>query len=194
MVPKNIFRKNKNKKAFKFAKKCILINWQNVNIAFLLKRYPSILYHLYMDINPLKLNSQQIFLVNNPTNKQELVQYLVSNICKGTALNQDEVFKAIIKREQGISTTLESGLSIPHARLEGLTSFRAVVAVIPQGVQDNYGKNIKVMFLFLSPSGEQYFPEHLKLLAKLAETFTPAFIEELCNLKTVEEIAAKLPF
>ena len=144
--------------------------------------------------NPLKLNSQQIFLIDNPTTKQDLVQYLVSNICKSTALNQEEVFKAIIKREQGISTTLESGLSIPHARLEGLTSFRAVLAVIPQGVQDNYGKNIKVMFLFLSPSGEQYFPEHLKLLAKLAETFTPAFIEELCSLKTVEEIAAKLPF
>ena len=155
---------------------------------------PSILYYLYMDINPLKLNSQQIFLINNPTNKQDLVQYLVSNICADTALNQDEVFKAIIKREQGISTTLESGLSIPHARLEGLTSFRAVIAVIPQGIQDNYGKNIKVMFLFLSPSGEQYFPEHLKLLAKLAETFTPAFIEELCSLKTPEEIATKLPF
>lgn len=147
-----------------------------------------------MDTNPLKLNSQQIYLINNSTTKQELVQYLVSNICTGTALNQEEVFKAIIKREQGISTTLESGLSIPHARLEGLTSFRAVLAVIPQGVQDNYGKNIKVMFLFLSPSGPQYFPEHLKLLAKLAETFTPAFIEELCGLKTTEEIAAKLPF
>jgi PTS system nitrogen regulatory IIA component len=146
-----------------------------------------------MEINSLKLNSKQVFLINNPTTKQELVQYLVSNICGGTALDQEEVFKAIIKREQGISTTLESGLSIPHARLEGLTSFRAVVAVIPQGVQDDYGKNIKVMFLFLSPSGEQYFPEHLKLLAKLAETFTPAFIEELCSLSTVEEIAAKLP-
>ncbi|MBQ2312767.1 MAG: PTS sugar transporter subunit IIA [Elusimicrobiaceae bacterium] len=146
-----------------------------------------------MEINSLKLNSKQVFLINNPTTKQNLVQYLVSNICAGTALDQEEVFKAIIKREQGISTTLESGLSIPHARLEGLTSFRAVVAVIPQGVQDDYGKNIKVMFLFLSPSGEQYFPEHLKLLAKLAETFTPAFIDELCSLSTVEEIAAELP-
>ncbi len=146
-----------------------------------------------METNPLKLNSQQVYLINNPTTKQELVQYLVSNICAGTALNQEEVFKAIIKREQGISTTLESGLSIPHARLEGLTSFKAVLAVIPQGIKDAYGKNIKVMFLFLSPSGVQYFPEHLKLLAKLAETFTPAFIDELTGLKTTEEIAAKLP-
>ena len=147
-----------------------------------------------MEINSLKIQPQQIYLINNPITKQELVQYLVSNICKGTALNHEDVFKAIIKREQGISTTLESGLSIPHARIEGLTSFRAVIAIIPQGIQDDYGKNIKVMFLFLSPSGEQYFPEHLKLLAKLAETFTPAFIDELCSLKTGEEIAAKLPF
>lgn len=147
-----------------------------------------------MEINSLKIKPQQIYLINNPTTKQELVKYLVTNICVGTALNQEEVFKAIIKREKGISTTLESGLSIPHARIEGLTSFRAVIAVIPQGIQDDYGKNIKVMFLFLSPSGEQYFPEHLKLLAKLAETFTPAFIDELCTLKTAEEITAKLPF
>ncbi|MBO4707538.1 MAG: PTS sugar transporter subunit IIA [Elusimicrobiaceae bacterium] len=142
----------------------------------------------------MEIKPQQIYLINTPTMKQELVKYLVSNICAGTALNQEDIFKAIIKREQGISTTLESGLSIPHARIEGLTSFRAAVAIIPQGIQDNYGKDIKVMFLFLSPSGEQYFPEHLKLLAKLAETFTPAFIDELCTLKTVEEIATKLPF
>ena len=142
----------------------------------------------------MEINPQQIYLINNPTTKQELVQYLVTNICTGTALNQEDVFKAILKREQGISTTLESGLSIPHARLEGLTAFRAVMAVIPRGVQDDYGKNIKVMFLFLSPSGEQYFPGHLKLLAKLAETFTPAFINELCSLKSAEEIANKLPF
>ena len=145
-------------------------------------------------MDTLNLNPNQIYLINNPTTKQELVQYLVSNICTGTALNQENVFKAIIKREQGISTTLESGLSVPHASLEGLTAFRTVIAVIPQGVQDDYGKNIKVMFLFLSPSGEQYFPEHLKLLAKLAETFTPVFIEELCSLKTAKEIADKLPF
>ena len=92
----------------------------------------------------IKLNPQQICLINNPTTKQELVQNLVTNICNGTALNKEEVYKAIIKREQGISTTLESGLSIPHARLEGLNSFKAVLAVIPQGVQDDYGKNIKV--------------------------------------------------
>ena len=142
----------------------------------------------------IKLSPQQIHLIDNTKTKQELIQYLVSNICRETALNQEQVFKAIIKREQGISTTLEAGLSIPHARLEGLTFFKAEMAVMPQGVCDDYGKNIKVMFLFLSPSGEQYFPEHLKLLAKLAETFTLEFIDGLCALKTAEEIKNKLPF
>ena len=147
-----------------------------------------------MDTIPLTINSQQISLITTPTNKQELVKYLVSNICKGTVLDQEEVFKAVIRREQGISTTLETGLSVPHARLEGLNSFHVAVAVIPQGIKDDFGKEIKIMFLFLSPSGEQYFPEHLKLLAKLAETFTPDFVTKLCDLKTVEEIAAQLPF
>lgn len=109
-------------------------------------------------------------------------------------MEQEEVYKAILKREQGISTTLDTGLSIPHARLEGLDSFKAAVAVLPQGIKDDFGLQIKVVFLFLSPSGEQYFPEHLKLLAKLAETFTTTFIDEICQLKSPQDIAAKLPF
>ena len=142
----------------------------------------------------LKLNSQQIALITNPATKQEVLKCLVDNVCAGTNLNKEEVFKAIIKREQGISTTLDTGLSIPHARLEDLDSFKAAIAVIPNGLKDDFGLQIKVMFLFLSPSGEHFFPEHLKLLAKLAETFTPAFIEDLCKLTKPEDIVAKLPF
>ena len=142
----------------------------------------------------MNINSNQIFLIKNPTTKQEIVKQLINNICAGTDLNQEEVFKAVTKREQGISTTLKYGLSIPHARLEGLTAFKYAVAVMPQGIKDDFDLQVKIIFLFLSPSGEQYFPEHLKLLAKLAETFTPAFIQEICELNTVEEIAAKLQF
>ena len=146
-----------------------------------------------MDIS-LKLNSQQILLIKNPITKQEIVKCLVENVCSNTDLNKETVLKAIIKREQGISTTLDTGLSIPHARIEGLTSFKAAVAVIPEGLKDDFGLQIKVIFLFLSPSGEHFFPEHLKLLAKLAETFTPTFIEDLCNTNRPEDIVAKLPF
>ena len=142
----------------------------------------------------LKLNSQQIILIKKPATKQEAVKSLVDNVCAGTNLNKEEVFKAILKREQGISTTLDTGLSIPHARLEGIDSFKAAIAIIPDGFKDDFGLQIKIMFLFLSPSGEQFFPEHLKLLAKLAETFTPAFIEDLCKLTKTEDIIAKLPF
>ena len=147
-----------------------------------------------MDMKPLKINPQQIHLIKEPKTKQELVEYLVEKVCEGSSLNKEEVYKAILKREQGISTTLDTGLSIPHARLEGLDAFKAVLAIIPQGIKDEFGLQIKVIFLFLSPSGEIYFPEHLKLLAKLAETFKKDFIEELCKLDKPEDIAAKLPF
>ena len=119
---------------------------------------------------------------------------MVENLCAGTKLNKEEVYKAIQKREQGISTTLDTGLSIPHARMEGLDSFKVAIAVLPQGIKDDFGLKIKVIFLFLSPSGEQYFPEHLKLLAKLAETFNTAFIEEICKLNNTTDIVKKLPF
>lgn len=147
-----------------------------------------------METNSLKLNAQQILVIKTPATKQEVVKCLADKVCDNTNLNKEEVFKAILKREQGISTTLDTGLSIPHARIEGLDSFKAAVAVIPDGLKDDFGLQIKVIFLFLSPSGEHFFPEHLKLLAKLAETFTPEFIDNLCKLNKPEDIVAKLPF
>ena len=152
----------------------------------------------------LKLSKKQINLLTNKEIRYIIVtggiteiagfQYLVENVCQGTNLDKEEVYKAVIKREQGISTTLDTGLSIPHARMEGLDSFKAAIAIIPEGIKDDFGLQIKAMFLFVSPSGEQYFPEHLKLLAKLAENFTSAFIDELCKLSKAEDIVAKLPF
>lgn len=144
-----------------------------------------------MDIN---VNANQISIIKDQISKQDIVKYLVENLCAGTKLNKEEVYKAIQKREQGISTTLDTGLSIPHARMEGLDSFKVAIAVLPQGIKDDFGLKIKVIFLFLSPSGEQYFPEHLKLLAKLAETFNTAFIEEICKLNNTTDIVKKLPF
>ena len=147
-----------------------------------------------METISLKLNAQQILLIKTPATKQDVVKSLIDKMCLNTNLNKEEVFKAILKREQGISTTLDTGLSIPHARIEGLDSFKAAVAIIPDGLKDDFGLQIKVIFLFLSPSGEHFFPEHLKLLAKLAETFTPDFIDKVCKLNTPEDIVAQLPF
>ena len=141
----------------------------------------------------IKIELDNIFLIKENITKKELVEKLVRSICdKNPSLNKQEMLSAVLKREEGISTTLESALSIPHARVEDLDSFLAALAVMPKPIEDDYGLPIKVMFLFFSPAGQPYFAQHLKLLASLAEKFTPEFVQELTTCTSEQEIAKKV--
>jgi PTS system nitrogen regulatory IIA component len=144
---------------------------------------------------PVILNGKRIFIINDNISKTDLIASLVNAVCDGQpSIDREEVMSAVFKREQGISTTLDTGLSIPHARIDDLNAFEAAAAVLPRGITDEYGLQIKVMFFFLSPSGSVYFPQHLKLLAMLAKKFSAAFIKELTSCADREEIAKKILF
>jgi len=144
---------------------------------------------------PVILNNKRTFVIKEQISKKDLVSKLVNAICDDLPeADRDDVLAAVLKREQGISTTLDTGLSIPHARMEDLNAFEAAVAVLPEGINDEYGLKIKVMFLFLSPAGQTHFSQHLKLLASLAEKFKASFITELSSCNTAEEVLAKISF
>ncbi|MDR0735000.1 MAG: PTS sugar transporter subunit IIA [Elusimicrobiota bacterium] len=144
---------------------------------------------------PVVLNKKRVFIVNDNISKKDLAVKLVSAICDDLpGSDREDIMNAVLKREQGISTTLDTGLSIPHARVEDLDSFQAAVAVLPKGITDDYGLQIKVMFLFLSPAGPVYFAKHLNMLALLAEKFNTQFIAGLCAAKDEEEILRQISF
>ncbi len=141
------------------------------------------------------LSPERIFLVTDKPAKAEVIRRLTQAVCSGeNNLEASDVLAQVLKREEGISTTLDTGLSIPHARLEELDSFKAALAVLPQGIEEPSGPHleIKAMFLFLSPARQAFFQQHLQILSALAEVFKPDFIAELSMCKTVQEIAAKL--
>lgn len=144
---------------------------------------------------PVILNKKRTFIIKEKISKKDLVEKLVNAICDDLPeIDRNDVLAAVLKREQGISTTLDTGLSIPHARIEDLNAFEAAVAVLPNGISDEYGLKIKVMFLFLSPTGQNYFSQHLKLLASLAEKFKASFITELASCADEEEVLGKISF
>lgn len=141
------------------------------------------------------LNQKRVFILKDEISKKELVAKLVNALCDDLPeIDREDVLAAVLKREQGISTTLDTGLSIPHARLEDLENFQAAVAIMPNGISDEYGLTIKVMVLFLSPAGPAFFSQHLKLLASLAEKFKAQFITELAALPDEKEVLSKISF
>lgn len=152
-----------------------------------------------MDTNnnniPVILNSERVFIIRENTTKKDLAAKLVHAICAQLPdLNEEEVLSSVLKREQGISTTLDTGLSIPHARIDDIAAFQAAAAVLPEGITDDYGLNVKVIFLFLSPAGPAYFSSHLKLLAALAEKFNTDFIKDLVLTTDEENLLKKISF
>ncbi len=144
---------------------------------------------------PVILNRERVFIIRENATKKDLVAKLVHAICAQLPdLNEEDVLSSVSKREQGISTTLDTGLSIPHARIDDIDAFQAAVAVLPEGITDDYGLNVKVIFLFLSPAGPAYFSSHLKLLAALAEKFNTDFIKELTLCNEEEILLKKVAF
>jgi PTS system nitrogen regulatory IIA component len=144
---------------------------------------------------PVVLNEKRVFILKDNISKKDLVAKLVNAICDDLpGIDREDMLNAVAKREQGISTTLDTGLSIPHARIEDLEDFQAAVAVLPGGINDEFGLKIKVMFLFLSPAGPAFFSRHLKLLASLAEKLNAQFITELASAVNKQEILSKISF
>lgn len=141
------------------------------------------------------LPAERVFRIEGKPAKAEVIERLTRAVCAGVPnLDADEVLAQVLKREKGISTTLDTGLSIPHARLEELEGFQAALAVLPQGIEDPSGPHleIKAMFLFLSPARQAFFQQHLQILAALAEVFKPEFISALTTCQNARQVLDKL--
>lgn len=139
------------------------------------------------------LPAEKILILKGNPSKTDVISQLAQVICEDEpSLDQAEVFTQILKREESLSTTLDTGLSIPHARLEELNAVKAALAILPQGIKDPAKPVIiKAMFLFLSPAQPAFFQQHLQLLAALAETFKSDFVTDLAQCNTTQEAAKK---
>ncbi len=124
------------------------------------------------------------------TKKEALMNALISRICEVHQITDLEILQSKVhEREQGISTTLDTGLSIPHARVDGLNDFAAALALLPYGLDEQKKSSssiIRLMFIFLSPNKKEFYSRHLQILRKASLLFQPDFIDTL-NLASAEE-------
>jgi PTS system nitrogen regulatory IIA component len=129
----------------------------------------------------------RIIIAGRNESKETVISCLAGLVAsKIQCITPQALIQRIMQREAGISTTLDTGLSIPHARLEGIKDFTAALAVCPSGIIEpaHSGVLIKAVFLFVSSSDSSCFQRHLQLLAALSSAFQPAFIEKISALDT----------
>jgi len=114
--------------------------------------------------------------------KAEIMQSLAAAVCGKAGIADWATFLSKVQeRETGISTTLDTGLSLPHARMDGITGILAGMAILKKPIPDpkQTDLSIRVMFLFFSPNKQDAFPLHLQLLRGVSSLFQPALIDQL---------------
>lgn len=114
--------------------------------------------------------------------KAAVLQQLAAAVCGKAGIADSAPFLAkVLERETGISTTLDTGLSLPHARMDGISTILAGMAILKKPIPDpkQNDLSIRVMFLFFSPNKQEAFPLHLQLLRGVSSLFQPALIDQL---------------
>lgn len=128
------------------------------------------------------LGPETILFPADGLDKTAVLQALAAAVCAKAGIADSAPFLAKVQeREQGISTTLDTGLSLPHARMDGIPGILAGMAVLKKPIPDPKQPDlaIRVMFLFFSPNKQDAFPLHLQLLRGVSSLFQPALIDQL---------------
>ncbi len=143
-----------------------------------------------MDIGEL-LVRDGIVLKGGASSKRQALHVVASAAAEALGVSENKVFDALLEREALGSTGLGSGVAVPHARLDGLTSVKAVFVRLDTPVA--YGsvddRPVDLMFALFAPPRDG--AEHLRALAAVSRALrSPEMREQLRQARTTDAIHA----
>jgi two-component system sensor histidine kinase KdpD len=101
----------------------------------------------------LPLSTERIILWDRPVTKNEVLRALAQASSGREAGDVDEVYEAILKREEQGSTFFNEGVAFPHVRVSGLPAPIIALGLTRAGVSDvATDKPIEIVFLILAPA------------------------------------------
>jgi len=110
--------------------------------------------------------------------KKRIITKISELIAEDIALLEaDNIFDALMAREQLGSTGLGDGIAIPHCRVPLCQDIIGALVTLKEPIDFDAidGKPVDILFVLIVP--EQKTDEHIKTLAKLAELFND---EDFC--------------
>lgn len=120
-----------------------------------------------MNISEL-LSPERLLLDVDITCAKHAFRMVAEKVATESGLNDRQIIDALVERERLGSTGVGGGISIPHARFEGLkkpiSCFLRLNDMIDLDAPDD--KPIKLIFVLLAP--EDANADHLKVLARIA--------------------------
>lgn len=134
------------------------------------------------------LSVNRIIFPSAQTEPRHLLEQLVRRVCEDEPSLDFSSVMTELSKQGGIGPVLETGLALPHCRVDGLTRFLGALAVLPPSCCGPKRGKVKVILLFFSPLQPSFFSQHLRLLAAVAGMFTPDFIRRLQTADNAQKV------
>lgn len=145
-------------------------------------------------INALSLETIAVNI--NAKNKKQLIHAIAAIACKSPILidtKSELVEKALLEREELASTSLGSGVAIPHCRLPGIKAFVVGVAITKKTIDFDAIDNEKVNIFPFVIGPEESPKEHLKVLSGIARLLrNPETRTAMRKVQTPDDLLALL--
>jgi PTS system nitrogen regulatory IIA component len=132
------------------------------------------------------LTPDRVILDVRSRDKSQLIGEVARNVARLVpSLTQAAIETALLAREQLGSTGLGSGFALPHARIEGLTTYVGLFARLAKPLDFDAidGKPVRLVFVLLIPA--ETAVSHVAALAAISRRFRePGFATKLIKAES----------
>ena len=139
------------------------------------------------------LSTESILIDPKVTDKGDVIRMLASCLPGLGADDQIAVTKAVLEREEVMSTGVGNGIAIPHAKVTFLAEPKVAFARLGQPVDFGSIDGKLVDLVFLVTGSNQSNSQHLKILSALSRVLMHKNVADvLRNCKTADEILVSI--
>jgi len=129
---------------------------------------------------------QNYYAIDKKSCLEEMVEFLFE---KGVISSSEDFFKAIMERENLMSTGIGRNVAIPHARSDLVKEIKIAVYVLDNELDFNSVDDEAVKVIFMIAVPEEKKNEYMKLLSNISNFLrSDENREKLFSAKTKEEL------
>jgi len=136
------------------------------------------------------LSEETIIISLSDKDKQSVIEELLELAMKtGKITNRETALKAVMDREQLMSTGLEKGVAVPHAKSSAASELTMSLGISKEGIdfESADGKPSHLFFFILAP--EAAAGPNVQVLAQIARlTSDPEFCQALKSASSPMEV------
>ena len=147
--------------------------------------------NVFMDII---LKQVLILYLVDPEDESTALRKLIQSVPLSLSLNKEELFNALLSREEMMSTAIGNGIAIPHVRLFDSMSLQEDIVVVaylfePVDWVAPDGKPVHTLFFVLAADETR----HLQILAEIAQLASDEdFVEFLRTMPAKEALIERI--